>query len=277
MLFVGSGDSYAAAVFAHELSDGAAEAWNPHELYLKPERARGRHVFLISSSGRTKANLQLARRLSRVAKRRIAFTAKPDSLLARVCDDTFLLRYRALGRLTSGTASFTASLLACAHLLGKLPRKIDPNDSMERAAKWANKVRAPLSGSFFFLGSGTCRALAEYGACKVHEVLGSKAFAQYPEQLGHAQLFSINPRQDVIVGIPQMAKDRAREVCQVLSQNGFRTSYISVPSRDPVSRSLEVSFHLQHLVLRVARKRGLKECAFLTNGRRLRLSSKLIY
>jgi hypothetical protein len=36
-------------------------------------------------------------------------------------------------------------------------------------------------------------------------------------------------------------------------------------------------FSLQHLALSLGRKMGLQECAFLTNRKRLALSSGLIY
>ena len=119
LVFTGSGDSYAAALFAQELSDGVALASDPYELSLNPDRARGRHVVLVSVSGRTKANIQLAQKLKRVAKKRIVITGNPSSPLARVCDEKIVLQYTTAGRLTSGTVSFTTSLLACACLLRK--------------------------------------------------------------------------------------------------------------------------------------------------------------
>ena len=277
LVFVGSGDSYAAALFARELSDGAAEAWDPYELSLNPESARGKNIVLVSVSGRTTANLELARRLKRIAKKRIAVTANPDSQLAKICDETILLRYRTAGRLTSGTVSFTTSLLACAYVLGKLAGRIDPQDGLARAAKRGGKLTTIPRGAFFLIGSGICRALAEYGACKIQEVLGAKAYAQYPEQLGHAQLFSVDSKHDTIICIPYSIRDRTWDLCRVLSQNGFHTSSVSVPSGDAVARSLEVSFHLQHLALSLARRMGLEECTFLADRRRLRLSNRLIY
>lgn len=277
LVFTGSGDSYAAALFAQELSDGVALASDPYELSLNPDRARGRHVVLISVSGRTKANIQLAQRLKRVARKRIAITANPSSPLARGCDEKVVLQYTTAGRLTSGTVSFTTSLLACAHLLRKLPKKLALRVAMRRGASWAKAIRVPPDGASYFIGSGVNSALAEYGACKVQEVLGAKAHGQVPEQLGHAQLFSIDKRKDVIFCIPSGRKDLTWRVLRVLEQNDFRVHFITGQSRNAIVRSLEISFHLQHLTLNLARRKGLKECSFLTDESRLQLSNRLIY
>lgn len=277
LIFTGSGDSYATALYAQEVSGGAALASDPYELFLKLDRARGKHVILISISGRTKANIELARKLKRVARKRIAVTANADSPLARICDEKIVLRYRTAGTLTSGTVSFTASLLAMAHILEIPPGRTGLHASMGRAVRWARSLRVPSRGSFYLIGSGVNRALAEYGACKVHEVLGAKADARVPEQFGHAQLFSIDRRKDTIVCIPANSKDKTTKVAETLQQDGFRVHTIPGHGPNIVTRSIEVSLHLQHLALSLARKRRMKECAFLTDRSRLRVSNRLIY
>lgn len=277
LVFTGSGDSYAAALFAQELSDGVALASDPYELSLKPHRARGKHVVLISVSGRTKANIQLAQRLKRVARKKVAITANPSSPLARVCDEKIVLQYSTAGRLTSGTVSFTTSLLACAGILRESPRGIRLRAGMAKAARWAKGLRVPVGGAFYFVGSGVNRALAEYGACKIHEVLGAKAYAQFPEQLGHSQLFSIDPKHDMVICIPNGTNDKTWSVSRALSLHGFHVHSVTGQARNSVARSLEVSFHLQHLALSFARRRGMKECAFLADKSRLHLSNRLIY
>src|SRR5207249_5044310 len=137
LIFTGSGDSYAAAVFAQELSQGESAASDPYELMTNTRRIRGRTLVLISVSGRTKTNVVLARKAKRMAKETIALTANPKSPLAKECDKTFQLKYRAAGILTSGTVSFTTSLLACASLLGSLPRTVKIKTALTDAVRWA--------------------------------------------------------------------------------------------------------------------------------------------
>lgn len=276
-IFTGSGDSYAAALFARQLSRGLALAEDPHEVWSNRMLARGKSVVLISVSGKTRANVMLARRFRKLARRRIAITSDPDSPLAEQCDSSIILRYRKAGKLTSGTTSFTTSLLACAGLIGRVPATLNLRSSLEKSSEWAKDATHELRGSFLFIGSGLGRALAEYGTCKVHEVLGSKAEAQYPEQVGHAQLFSLSPRRDTIVCIGTSKNRRTWEVARAMSRAGFRVLKISPKERNILTWSLVVSFHLQNLVLTIARRLGMTECAFLSDKARLRVSNRLIY
>ncbi len=114
VVFTGSGDSLASSLFAHYLSEMQAFAADPFELQLHPKVAKNKTVFITSISGKTRTNIQLAKRVRGLAKKRVTITANPDSPLAKECDDVMRLRYRSLGILTSGTASFSASLLAVA-------------------------------------------------------------------------------------------------------------------------------------------------------------------
>ena len=275
--FTGSGDSYAAAIFARELTKGSASADDPYELSTNLARVRNRSIVLISVSGRTRANIEVARRARGKAKRIIAVTSDLGSPLARICDSSVPLQYRKGGTLTSGTASFTASLLACAGLTHRLSGRLRLESYFEKAREWARSVQLSTTGLCLFVGSGVDRALAEYGAYKVQEVLGTKAFAAYPEQVGHAQLFSLNPNRDTILCIDTYGKGKTRELFKELSRSGFNVHRISVEGNDVPPKSIAVSFHLQHLALFNAKKRGVTECAFLRDKARLELSNRLIY
>ncbi len=276
-IFTGSGDSYAAALFARQLSGGLALAEDPYEVWSNPTLARDRNIVLISVSGRTRANVTLARRLRKVARRRIAITSNPDSTLAQQCDRSIGLRYRKAGKVTSGTTSFTTRLLASARLIGRIPGKLTLTPPMGKAKAWAKGARLAPRGTFLFIGSGVGRALAEYGASKIHEVLGSKATAQYLEQVGHAQLFSLDPRRDNIVCIGTGKSRRVWDLAGAMSRGGFRVLRIAPKETNVLTWSLVASFHLQNLALGIARKLGMTECAFLADKTRLELSNKLIY
>src|SRR5437667_12403651 len=179
MIFTGSGDSLASSLFAHYLSEMQAFAADPFELQLYPKVAKNKTMFITSVSGKTRTNIQLARTVKGLAKKRVAITANPESPLARECDDVIRLQYRSLGILTSGTASFSASLLAVASLIRRLP-KLDSLRMMERrATEWARGLRVHPRGGFLFVGSGTGYALAMYAAFKIHEVLGLSALFQH--------------------------------------------------------------------------------------------------
>src|SRR2546428_3363224 len=277
MIFTGSGDSLASSLFAHYLSEMQAFAADPFELQLYPKVARNKIIFITSVSGKTRTNIQLAKSVRGLAKKRVAITANPESPLAKDCDDVIRLRYRSPGILTSGTASFSASLLAVASPIRRLP-KLDSLPIMERrAAEWARSLRVHRRGQFLFVGSGTGYALAMFAAFKIHEVLGLSAQYQQTEQLGHSQLFSLQEKSDNLLFLAPSSDKKTSEVFRVLSKSGFNAYLLKGSTADPILAALQVMFCLQHLALYLGRKTGLRECAFVTDKKRLALSSRLIY
>jgi len=277
MIFTGSGDSFACSLFAHYLSQMQALAADPYELRLHPKVAENKTVFITSVSGKTRTNIQLARTVRGLAKKRVAITANPESPLAKECDDVIRLRYRSPGILTSGTASFSTSLLAAAALIRRLP-KLDSLHTMERRATgWARRLRVHPRGRFLFIGSGTGYSLAMYAAFKIHEVLGLSAQYQHTEQLGHSQLFSLQEKSDNILFLSSSSDKKTSEVYRALAKSGFNSYLLKSDTRDPILGTLQMMFCLQHLALSLGRKMGLQECAFLTDRQKLALSSRLTY
>jgi fructoselysine-6-P-deglycase FrlB-like protein len=277
MIFTGSGDSLASSLFAHYLSKMRAFVADPFELQHYAKVAKNKTIFIISVSGKTKTNTQLAKRVKGLAKKRVAITANPESPLANECDDVIRLRYRSPGILTSGTASFSASLLAVASLIGRLP-KLDSLPIMEkRAAEWARRLRVHPRGEFLFVGSGTGYSLAMYAAFKIHEVLGLPAHYQHTEQLGHSQLFSLQDKSANLLFLSPSSDKKTSEVFRALSKSGLNAYLLKSDRRDPILAAFQVMFCLQHLALYLGREMGLQECAFITDRKRLALSSRLIY
>ena len=276
LTFAGSGDSYAAAVFAQELSQGESEASDPYELLANVSRIRGKNLVIISVSGKTRTNIDLARKARRISIRTLAVTTNPESPLAKECDETLQLKYRTTGVLTSGTVSFTISLLACAFLLRILPRTVQAKSTGTDAGIVATNSKQAENRAFLFTGSGVNYALSLYGAAKINEVLGAKAEAIYPEQLGHAKLFAIDKKRDTVLSISS-GQDKAMEMHELLRKDGFQSSILAFPESHVVNRSLNIALYLQHLVLALAKKRGMRECSFLSNRKRLDLSNRMIY
>jgi glucosamine 6-phosphate synthetase-like amidotransferase/phosphosugar isomerase protein len=138
-------------------------------------------------------------------------------------------------------------------------------------------LRVHPRGEFLFVGSGTSYALAMYAAFKIHEVLGLPATYQHTEQLGHSQLFSLQEKWDNLLFLSRSSDKKTSEVFRVLSKSGFNAHLLKSDRRDPILGTLQVMFCLQHLALYLGRKMGLQECAFVTDKKRLALSSRLIY
>ena len=277
IIFTGSGDSWAAAMFARELDNKIALAEDPRELLAKIGKPQRKRIVIISTSGRTRANVELAKR-ARIHKiQTIAVTSDSTSLLAEVCDESMILDYKKGSGLTSGTTSFTASLLACAKLLRRLPSDIKQGSAFSYAEEWARDVHISALGKCVLVGSGVDRAIAEYGACKIQEVLGSTAIGSYPEQVGHALLFSLNMSRDTIVCVDTIGSAETRTLYKELLMAGFRVFRLFLSGQGSLKKSLEACFHLQYLALLNAERNGNRECAFLRSKALLDLSSKLIY
>jgi len=276
LIFTGSGDSYASSLFAHYFSNGLSPVADPYELMSTPDLCDDKIVFITSVSGRTKANVRLAKRIRKISRKRIAITANPLSPLARECDDTINLLYRNRGLVTPGTLSFTLSLLAVASRIKALPllRGLDGID--ERARKWSKRLKIFPHGDFLLLGSGIGYALSAYGAFKIHEVLGQPAEYEHTEQVGHSRLFSLR-KNDNIICFATVSDERTAQVSRTLTENGFHSQLLTSNTLDPVIAGLEAAFSYQHLAVNLAKKRRLNKVAFLTDKVRLALSSRLIY
>ena len=275
IVFTGAGDSYAASLFAHYLSHGIATASDPYELLLAPEVCKNKTVVITSVSGKTRANVELAKRLKSVARNRVAVTANPMSALAKECDRVIRLPYASLGSVTPGTLSFTLTILTVASMIRQLPslRGLEKLDA--RAKTWARHVKT-ISQKFLFIGVGVAYALAAYGAFKIHEILGQQAEYEHTEQVGHSKLFSLG-KTDNIVCFATPDDPETFDLSRELTKRGFHSHLISSKDVDPALAALEGAFAFQHLALNLARREGLKEVAFLTDRKMLDLSSRLIY
>src|SRR5713101_3445024 len=268
-IFTGSGDSYSAALFASELSDGISHAFDPYELSKKIWLTKGKRIVIISVSGKTKTNLELATKLKRKRRAVVAVTSDPRSPLALKCHDNLVLNYQRGSVPTAGTSSYTSSLLACAFLLGKLPKELDSSKRLAKAWDWAEKAAAQsIPSSLTIIGSGLEYALGYYGGLKFNEVLGMTATCQYPEEFGHAYLFSVK-KTDVLVCLNPDHDHKTRAVFEALRRSDFRTLKIQSQSRDPVLRGIELAFHFQCFAYNLGRRKGLKECAYISNKKRL--------
>jgi fructoselysine-6-P-deglycase FrlB-like protein len=277
LIFAGSGDSYSTALFARELTGGLARAEDPYEALTHPSLVQDKTLVIISVSGRTKTNILLAKKARGRASRIIAITADPESPLAKASKSPIILNYRRADTLTAGTTSFTTSLVAVARLLGKPLGSLDPLPLFKKSGPWAGKFLLSHKGFSLFVGTGPDRALAEYGACKVQEVLGTKSSAQTPEQVGHAQLFSMNPASDLLVFVNSARLGKADALAEAMAREGFRVVTVPAMGKSILEKGIATAFCLQNLVLQAAKRRHQAEVAFLRDKTRLLLSNKLIY
>jgi fructoselysine-6-P-deglycase FrlB-like protein len=276
-VFIGAGDSFAAAKAAEYLSGFRARALDPYDLLLNPRIAEGRHLFLVSVSGRTRTNIEAAEAARGIAKRITAITSDAQSVLAKTCDDFIKLNFRKTGRLTPGTVSFTTTLLACYSRVRKPTPIPDLTPVFDRCVRWSDTVELPAQGTVFIVGTGLSYCMAMYGAAKIYEVLGWKSQYQATEQFSHMELFSLDEGDGVLL-IPDSREDRKMaQLESLLAGGGWNVAKISLIDSDEVVHSIQAAMHLQVLVWRTALRLGLEECSFKMKEKHLRISDTMIY
>jgi len=274
-IFVGAGDSYAAALATFYLSDAKYLAFDPYAISTIPSAAVGRDVFFISVSGRTNSNIAAARKLRRVARRRIAITANQHSPLAEEVDAVILLPYESRARVT-GTLSFTLALLASMRVaLGDFSCDFSRAYSAARVAQ--KKVALSDHGTTYLLGNNAAHAIAVYGAAKIYEILGAKADSEQLEEFSHMELFSLKASDSVIIF---SAFDPARigpRLHAALRSRGYVTSLLGTYNSNPVETIFYYAFLSQLAPLAKAQAKGLSEPYLAGARKKLQISDSMIY
>ena len=282
-LIVGAGDSYVAALITEYVSNYRTICCNPIEIVLNPEITKNRRLYIVSVSGDTKSNI-LAAKISK--KRNIpttAITARPESKLAKNCDEIIELRYKNTGIPTSGTISFTSSLLCCLSLLGKV-KSFDQLNMIYKQAY--NEVENMLpttpdtSSCYIFLANGLLFPVAIYGALKINEVFGLKSFAYPFEEFCHSPIFSIKSSDKImILGDKRYNDDK--ELNSRLQKLGINSCYVDCVRNNSkiqlTERLIKAIMLLQLYVVKKAMREKVKNCFFLENKELLKLSSTFIY
>jgi fructoselysine-6-P-deglycase FrlB-like protein len=262
-ILVGAGDSYAACLAAQYTSSNRALSCYPLDVVNDPTLARGRTVYLVSVSGKTKANLLAARVAKSNGIRTVAVTANPTSPLAVSCDKVIQLNYAHSGLTTAGTISFGASLTTCLSIAGGIPRPKNLPALFELAEEQASSCPANTkaeTGSYFILGDGALYPIAMYGAMKLNEVVGASAIAYPIEGFCHSPLFGLG-KNDIVLILGRGDEDNS--LTKRLDDDGFMAMFIEIPDKEIAARLFHAMFFAQKLALKVAQKNGGMIVTFL--------------
>jgi glutamine---fructose-6-phosphate transaminase (isomerizing) len=290
-VIVGSGDSYAAALIAQYASNHRVVCCNPVDILINPNILSDRQLFIVSVSGNTVANVIAAKIATEKRIPTTAVTANPKSKLAKNCDKIIELRFKTIKVPTAGTIAFTSSMLVCLSLV----KKIDSLCNIDTVFKQANyeiedffsdsvKSRRYASrSSYVLLGTGILFPVAIYGALKINEVLGSKAFAYPVEEFFHSPLFGTKVDDQIIIlaNLHRAYDNHKNKKLKILHEKireiHFPTLFADCSGESLTDSLLKAIFSLQLFVLRYAQKTGMKDCYFLDNKELLKASSDIIY
>ncbi|MHB1907979.1 MAG: SIS domain-containing protein [Nitrososphaerales archaeon] len=283
VIFSGSGDSLACALFVQAQSNYKVRAIDPYDLTLSPGLAKGKVVCFISISGKTVTNVLASKLVEKNgALETIAITREQNSPLAKSCSKTILLDFLKSKEKTPGTNSFTSSLLTCASLIRKIPPRLKVEPIIESAKQWAKASTDKLDprAAIHFVGSGPFFGIAMYGMAKIVEFSGTRASCQSLEQFSHMDLFSLGSKDLVFVLRNSKNEEKATLLDGYLRESKFQSLLVPFPileKCDPVELAIWYSIHLQYLGLECALKRGYKAPAFLSNRDVLNISNNMIY
>ena len=273
-IFVGAGDSYAAALLGFYASKGRCIALDPYSLASVPEITEGLHVFFISASGMTSSNLLAAARVKRWAKETTALTARSDSRLAKSVDSVVELPMNYVPK-TPGMLSFSLSALAVLKIVGW-----DCACDFAGMSERAKEERTALTlgkGTTYFLGNSLAYPAALYAAAKTYEFFGAKAHAEQLEEFSHLELFSLR-KSDVVNSFSSFDRSgMARKLAHALGKEGYESRVVSSQGASDVERFFHSVFVVQLWALRRSRELGLVRPRFLASGARLGLSDSMIY
>ncbi len=273
-IFVGAGDSYAAAMAGFYASGGQCIALDPYSLASAPELAKGVDVFLISVSGRTSANLAAVARVRRVASRMTAITAVRSSPLGEQVGDVVELPMSYAPR-TPGILSFSLSLLAVLKIAGGVVEGDFPG-AFAAALKDSPGV-AWGRGVTYFLGNLLAYPAALYAAAKTYEILGARAQPELLEEFSHLELFSLRRSDVVNVFSCFDPSGTSAKLSRVLKHGGYETRLVADRGRSDLDSLFHAVFLTQLSMVTRAKQLGLSGPRFLAAGKKLRASDRMIY
>ncbi len=273
-IFVGAGDSYAAALAGFYASKGRCIALDPYSLASTPDIARGREVFLISVSGRTASNLLAARKVRGIARETFALTADEGGKLAGLTGKVVKLPMTYAPR-TSGMLSFSLSLLAVLRISGE-EGACDFHRAIAAAKGDAGKAKLARETTYF-LGNSLAYAIALYAAAKSYELVGSKAHAELLEEFSHLELFSLTKADSVDIFSCFDPSGMGGKLARALRAAGFEGNVIPARGDSDLARLFHSVFVAQLMVVEEAKSAGISRPNFLGDRNRLGVSDAMIY
>ena len=272
-IFVGAGDSYAAALAAFYATGGGCVALDPYVLASSPGFADGSEVYFVSVSGRTSSNVMAAEKVRHHASRTTAITAAADSRLAELTGRAIELPMSYAPR-TSGMLSFCLSLLAVLKLVGE-DGPCDFRIMLEQARK--ADLGFSKEGTTYFLGNSLAYPVALYAAAKTYEILGAKAHAELLEEFSHLELFALE-KKDFVNGFASFdSSGLSTKLGRALARGGHRSRVVESRGRNAVEELFHAVFVVQLSVLEAASQRGLTAPRFLSSRSAIATSDAMIY
>ena len=273
-VYVGSGDSHAAGLFVEYITDHNCKCYSPSDLSNSPLQKERTYCF-VSVTGKTKANIELAKRVAKMGAKTVAITFNEDSKLAHVCDKIVRPQIKRANTPTAGFGSFVANVVTCLQVAGiTVPKKFDLwyKNAVKNSQNIIESVILP-DNTLFLLGNNILYPLALYTSFQMAEFFGTTAVAHKLEEFCHSPIFGLKKTHHVWV-LGQKEEYIAKTIGNLEKQ---QVSYFELYNKGIISQIFESIFFIQNLLLLLAEKQGYTELRYVTMKDVLKVSSDIIY
>jgi fructoselysine-6-P-deglycase FrlB-like protein len=272
-IYVGSGDSYVAGLIVEYLTSHKCRCYSPSDLLNSRFKDNKTYCF-ISVTGKTKANIEIARRVNQAGLKTVAITFNKKSKLAEVCKEVVLLEITKTVTPNAGFSSFVANVVTCLQIAGiTVPKKYDiwQRKGVQLSVDLLKTFVLPEKG-IYILGNNILYAPALYASLQMSEFFGSTAVAHKLEEFCHSPIFGFKKTHNLwIFG------QNEEQISRKLSKLGLSLSYIELYNPDILSQLFESIFFVQNLILLLAEKYGYTELQYVLMKNVLETSSAIIY
>lgn len=272
-IFVGSGDSYVAGLIAEYLTNYRCRCLSPSDL-SNSRIIKDKTYCFISVTGKTRANIDLARRASQAGVTTVAITLNEKSELAQVCNEVVLPKITTAKSSTTGFAAFVTNVITCLQISGaKVPPRFDIWNKIggDLSLKLIKSKISPHA-STYILGNSSLFAVALYASLKLSEFFCTRAIAYKLEEFCHAPIFGIKKSDYLWI----LGQNELR-VSKRLKRLGLNLSYVELYNPDIFARLFVSIFFVQNLMLLMAYKYRYTNLKYLLRRDILKASSDIIY
>jgi fructoselysine-6-P-deglycase FrlB-like protein len=272
-IYVGSGDSYVAGLIVEYLTSHKCRCYSASDLF-NSRFIKDKTYCFISVTGKTRANIEVARRASQAGVKTVAVTLNKKSDLAKICDEIIPLKITRIDTPTAGFGTFVANVVTCLQITGvTIPRKFDiwHKNGVQLSQNLLPSVTIPKQ-TLYLLGNNTLYAIAFYASLQIAEFFGITAVAHKLEEFCHSPIFGLKKSHCVwILGRNE------EQIRRRLNRLGLRLSYIELYNKDIFTQLFVSIFFVQNLILLLAEKYGYKELQYVMMKDVLKASSDIIY
>ena len=274
LIYVGSGDSYAAGLVAEFVTDHKCRCYSPSDLF-NSRFINDKTYCFVSVTGKTKANIKVAERAAQAGARTVAITLDKNSKLAQVCKEIVPLEITRTQTPTAGFSTFVTNVITCLQISGiTVPQKFDNwyKKGVQLSLEFLESLVLPRQESVYLLGNNLLYAIALYTSFQMVEFFGTTVIAHKLEEFCHSPIFGLKKSHCVWV-----LGQNEEQIRRRLNRLGIRLSYVELSNEDIFTQLFISIFFVQNLILLLAEKYGYTELEYLMMKDVLRASSDIIY